>query len=58
MKFEVYQDARKEWRWRLRASNNSIIAVPGEGYVRKADCLRGIELVKQSADAPIVEVAE
>ena len=34
-KFEVYQDAIDEWRWRLRASNGKIIADGAESYKRK-----------------------
>ena len=46
-----------EWRWRFKAGLNDreIIAVSSEGYVNKADCLHGIELVKGSADAPVEE---
>lgn len=35
MKFEIYKDRKKEWRWRLKARNGKIIAVSGEGYKRK-----------------------
>jgi len=38
MKYEVYQDKRGEWRWRLRAANGKILAVSSEGYVNKDDC--------------------
>lgn len=53
--FYVYVDEAGEWRWNLRASNNLIIADSGGGYRDKDDCLRGINLVKGSADAPIKE---
>ena len=43
------------WRWRLRAANNKIIAESGEAYVNKQDCLAAIQLVKNSAGAPIYE---
>jgi uncharacterized protein YegP (UPF0339 family) len=46
MKFEVYEDNKGEWRWRLFADNGQIIAVPGEGYVAKVNCLANIALVK------------
>jgi len=36
MKFELYQDAHKAWRWHLKAANGEIIA-SGEGYVNKQD---------------------
>ena len=45
-RFEIYKDKRGEWRWRLRADNHEILATGGEGYVKRASCLRGIELVK------------
>lgn len=55
MAYHVYQDAQGQWRWRLLAANRQIVAVSGEGYVRKADCLHGIELVKASGSAPVHE---
>ena len=56
-KFEVYKDEAGEWRWRFIASNGRIIAVAGEGYINKSDCLHGIELVKSEApEAEIVYV--
>jgi uncharacterized protein YegP (UPF0339 family) len=48
-KFQLYRDGRQEYRWRLRARNNRIIADSGEGYVHKADCEHGIELLRQWA---------
>jgi uncharacterized protein YegP (UPF0339 family) len=54
MVFYVYKDARGEYRWRLVARNNQIIAVSGEGYVAKPSCFAGITLVKQSAAAASV----
>ena len=53
MYYEVYKDASGEWRWRLWAANNKIIANSGEGYVNRTDCLAAIELVKSSKDAPV-----
>ena len=55
MTFYIYQDNADEWRWRLRAANNKIIAVSGEGYVNKSDCRHAINLVKQSANARVNE---
>lgn len=46
-RFEVYRDSKKEYRWRLRAGNGAILATSSEGYSRKVDCLKCIELVKQ-----------
>lgn len=37
MKFQIYQDAAGEWRWRAKARNGEIMADSAEGYTRKAD---------------------
>jgi uncharacterized protein YegP (UPF0339 family) len=56
-KFEMYKDARGEFRWRLKAANGQIIATSGEGYTTKASCDNGINSVKSNApDAEVVEV--
>ncbi len=55
-KFELYADAKGEYRWRLKATNGQIIATGGEGYASKANAKAGIESVKKNAlDAEIVE---
>ena len=51
--FQTYKDAAGEWRWRLAAGNDRIIAESGEGYRDRHDCLHGIELVKDSKDARV-----
>lgn len=51
----LYQDAAGEWRWRLRAGNQRIIADSGEGYRDKQDCLHAITLVKASQHAAVKE---
>ena len=55
MRFELYRTGQ-EWRWRLRHQNGNVIADSGEGYVRREDCEHGIELVKGSAPAPVVDM--
>lgn len=55
-RFEIFQDKKNEYRWRLRAANNKIIADSGEGYKKKSDCQHGIELVKKLAkDAAVID---
>ena len=54
MTFYIYKDARGEYRWHLRAGNNQIVAVSGEGYVYKSDCRAGIDLVKKYAASALV----
>jgi len=46
--FYIYKDTAGEFRWRLRAPNNEIIAV-GEGYSTKQGCSNGINAVKKYA---------
>lgn len=48
MKFELYKDAKEEFRWRLKSANGKIIATGGQGYVAKVDCQRGIEILKEA----------
>lgn len=55
MKYHVYKDSSGEWRWRLKAANGQIIADSGQGYSSKSSCKEGIDLVKDSADADVVD---
>lgn len=41
---EVYRDSRGDWRWRLRADNGRVIAVPGQGYSRRIDMMESMAL--------------
>jgi len=47
-KFEIYQDKRGEYRFRLKASNGQNI-LASEGYKDKSWCNNGIESVKKNA---------
>jgi uncharacterized protein YegP (UPF0339 family) len=47
-KFELYQDKRGEFRFRLKAGNGQTIAT-GEGYTTKKACLAGIESIRKNA---------
>lgn len=55
--FEIYKDQNNpgEFRWRLRANNNEIIADSGESYRDKDDCEHGIELVKTQSPSATVQ---
>ena len=57
MTFEIYKDAKGEFRWRLKATNGQIIGTSGEGYVAKADCKHGIELIQKNAATATIEDA-
>jgi uncharacterized protein len=54
-KFQIYEDRKGEYRWRLRARNGEIIADSNEGYSRKANCKHGIDLVREQAASAAVE---
>ena len=54
-KFELYKDAKGEFRWRLIASNGQNIASSGEGYKSKESAKAGIESVKKNAPSAAVE---
>jgi uncharacterized protein len=47
--FEVYKDAKGEFRWRLKAANGESIGTSGDGYKAKADCTHAIDLIKEGA---------
>ena len=53
--FEIYKDKVGEWRWRLKAANNEIIAT-SEGYKENTGCEDGIASVKKNA--PIAKIVE
>jgi uncharacterized protein YegP (UPF0339 family) len=46
--FEVYQDHKKAWRWRLVAGNGRIIA-QGESHPNKANAERAVATVVRCA---------
>jgi uncharacterized protein YegP (UPF0339 family) len=43
LRVSVFMGADGEWYWRLRARNGRIVAVGGEGYTRRNDCLRAFK---------------
>nr|WP_206042099.1 DUF1508 domain-containing protein [Haloarcula argentinensis] len=56
-RFEVYEDAGEEWRWRLRANNGELIADSGEGYANRSKAMDAIERVQSyAADADLLEI--
>ncbi len=55
--FETYQDAKQQYRWRLKSTNGQIIATAGQGYKDKRDCASAIETIKKGAESARVEEA-
>lgn len=51
--FDVYKDARGEWRWRLVLGTGQAIASSAASYKRKRDCLAAIEIVRTAATAEV-----
>lgn len=49
MKFVVYHDAGKGWRWRLLAANGWIVADSGEGYATRSNAVRAVRTFKREA---------
>ena len=53
-KVELYQSIwngvslRKEWRWRVVASNGRVIGSSSESYVNKEDCIYNIKSLGKS----------
>lgn len=55
-KFELFKATNGQWSWRLLADNGRSIAYAGETYHNQSDAEHGISLVKQAANAPVVEL--
>lgn len=54
--FEVYQDRRGGWRWRLRHRNGNIIGDSGEAYSSRSAVHDAIKSIKKNA--PEAEAGE
>jgi uncharacterized protein YegP (UPF0339 family) len=55
VRFFVYQDQAREWRWRLIAANNYIVAVASEGYSSYAKAVESAQWVKDNAPSAPIE---
>ena len=57
--YELYEDEKKEHRWRAKAANGQVVAASSEGYKAKADAEKAMDAIKAgAAKAEIVEVKE
>jgi uncharacterized protein YegP (UPF0339 family) len=55
--FELYEDNRGEYRWRLRHDNGNIIADSGEGYSDRSGAREAIERMQEYApDADVLDI--
>ena len=55
MKFIIYKDRKKEFRWKLVARNGKKIATCGEGFTRKLACQRSIVRLCDAAMAEVID---
>ena len=59
LKYEFYEDAKKEHRWRMKAANGQIVAASSEGYKAKADAEKAVADIKaHAAKAEVVDAKE
>jgi large subunit ribosomal protein L21 len=49
--FEIYEDKAGDWRWRLRASNGELLAVPEQGFSSKAGVVRALDVIRRNVAA-------
>ena len=54
-KYQIFKDAADEFRFHLKAANGEIMA-ESEGYRTKEDCLRTIDVLKNSCNAEIEDL--
>ncbi|MFA9415809.1 amphi-Trp domain-containing protein [Natrinema sp. HArc-T2] len=54
-RFEVYEDAAGEWRWRLVHWNGNIIADSGEGYASRFNAERAARGVMRNAPTASIQ---
>lgn len=55
-KFEVFQDAKKEYRWRLKNDEGKVVATPGQGYSSKKYCEESVEKFKSNVSSDKVKI--
>ena len=56
--FQYYKDKGDRWRWRLRNDDGKIIAVSGEGFADKEECLDDLQTAKEVSEISEVRVYE
>ncbi|NOK20323.1 YegP family protein [Corallococcus carmarthensis] len=54
-KFQIYKDARGEWRWKLISTNGRIVADSGEGYSSSSAARDAAQRVKDNAGEATIE---
>jgi uncharacterized protein YegP (UPF0339 family) len=59
LKYEFFEDAKKEHRWHLKAANGQVVATASEGFKAKADAEKAVSHIKAAAaKAEVVDAKE
>jgi uncharacterized protein YegP (UPF0339 family) len=56
--FQIYQDRREKWRWRLISDEQKIISVSKISLPTKEECLLGVKSVIKLADVVNIEQSQ
>lgn len=56
--FQYYKDKGGRWRWRLRNDEGKIIAVSGEGFAEKKECLNDLQTAREISEISEVRIYE
>jgi uncharacterized protein YegP (UPF0339 family) len=51
--FEIYQDAQKEYRWRLKDADGKVLATAGQGYKAKDSATKGVQRLQTEANGKL-----
>lgn len=52
--FLIFKDQQDHWRWNFAAKNGKIVAASSVAYLQRAGCIRAIQVLKGSAEVPVV----
>jgi uncharacterized protein YegP (UPF0339 family) len=55
LRFELYRDSRRLFRWRLKAANGRILGTSSEGYTAKSDCRTAIDRIREGASTAALD---
>jgi uncharacterized protein len=56
--FQVHQDTKGEFRFKLIAKNGEAVALGSEGYKTKAACMGAVKKMKEWANTEVINVIE
>ena len=54
--FEIFRDAQKQYRWRLKNPDKRVIASPGQGYASKKYCEESVDKFKTNVDSDKIKI--